>query len=110
VEAFAVAAIGHPAAMNQHLPLGGPDAVSWRDVIAVCEGALGRSINVESLPPGSPIPGLPEPLGQMVGEMMTSLEMFDSVIDITDTARAFGVRQTSVEEALRRLFAGGSQI
>ncbi len=110
VEAFAVAAIGHPAAMNQHLSLGGPEAVSWPDVIAVCEGVLGRSIDVESLPPGSPIPGLPEPLGQMVGGMMTSLDMFDSVLDMIDTARVFGVRQTTVEEAMRRMFAGAAQI
>ena len=39
VAAFATASIGHPAAMNRHLPLGGPEAVSWRDVIVAFERA-----------------------------------------------------------------------
>ena len=47
VAAFAVTAIGNPAALNQRLVIGGPEAVSWRDVaISSYERVL-----------GSPIPG-----------------------------------------------------
>jgi uncharacterized protein YbjT (DUF2867 family) len=73
VAAFATAAIGHPAAINQHLVIGGPEAFSWRDVVAMCERVLGCRIQVESLPSGSIIPGLPEPLGQMIGLMLTGM-------------------------------------
>lgn len=108
VAAFTIAAIGHPAAMNQRLPIGGPEALSWRDVIATCERVLGQSINVESLPPGSVIPGLPEPLGQMVGLMLTGMEMDDAIIEMSEMARAFGVRQTSLEAMLRQQFASAA--
>jgi len=103
VAAFTTAAIGHPAAMNQYLPIGGPEALSWRDVVATCERVLGQSITIQSLPPGSAIPGLPEPLGQVVGMMLTGMEMGDAVIEMEETARTFGVRQTTLEMVLRQL-------
>src|SRR5690606_17487490 len=46
VAAFAVASVGHPGALNRRLPLGGPDAVSWRDAIGILERALSREIPV----------------------------------------------------------------
>jgi uncharacterized protein YbjT (DUF2867 family) len=109
VAVFTTAAIGHPSAMNQHLPVGGPEALSWRDVIAACERVLGRSIHVESLPLGSTVPGLPEPLGQMVGQMMSGMEMTDVILDMAETARTFGVRQTTLEEVLHHQLAGAPQ-
>lgn len=108
VAAFTTAAIGHPAAMNQHLAIGGPEALSWREVVATCERVLGRSIKVESLPPGSAIPGLPEPLGQMVGMMLTGMEMDDAILEMTELAQAFGVRQNTLEEVLRQQFASAA--
>src|SRR5262249_38485908 len=108
VAAFTIAAIGHPAAINQYLPIGGPEALSWRDALTTCERGLGRSIQVESLPPGSAIPGLPEPLGRMVGWMLTGMEMDDAPIEMTETARTFGVRQTSLEAVLRHQFASAA--
>jgi uncharacterized protein YbjT (DUF2867 family) len=105
VAAFTTAAIGHPAAMNQHLVIGGPEALSWRDVVSACERVLGRTIKVETLPPGSVIPGLPEPLGQMIGMMLTGMEMDDAVIEMDETARTFGVRQNTLEAVLRQQFA-----
>jgi NADH dehydrogenase len=109
VAQFAIASIGHAEALNRTLPLGGPQAVSWRDVIAISEGVIGRSLDVQSLPPGSAIPGLPETLGKMIGQLMTGLEMFDSVVEMPAMAETFGVRQASVEEAVRRMFARAPQ-
>jgi uncharacterized protein YbjT (DUF2867 family) len=96
VASFAIAAIGHPEAMNRHLPLGGSDAVSWRDVIAAFERRLGRAIPVVSLAPGQSLPGLPE----IIGHFMASLDRYDSIIEMTATAKTFGVKQTSVDQFL----------
>ena len=101
VAAFAAAAIDAPAAMNRHLPLGGPDAVSWRDVIAAFERALGRDVPLVTLAPGQPLPGLPEAIGQL----MTGLESYDSVIPMTQTTRAFGVTQTNLDQFVRSMLA-----
>jgi uncharacterized protein YbjT (DUF2867 family) len=100
VAAFATAAIGHEAAMNQYLPLGGPEAVSWRDVIATVQRVLGREIAVQSVAPGEPVPGLPE----VAAGLMSALETYDSIIDMMETARTFGVRQTTLEEFIRQAF------
>jgi len=105
VASFAIAAIGHPEAMNRHLPLGGPEAVSWRDVIAALERRTGRSIPVVSLAPGQPLPGLPE----IIGHLMAGLDAYDSLIDMPATAKAFGVTQTSVDQFLRGILSSASQ-
>jgi len=96
VASFAIAAIGHSDAMNRHLPLGGPEAVSWRDVIATFERRIGRQIPVVSLVLGQPLPGLPD----IVSGLMTGLDTYDSVIEMAATAGAFGVRQTTVDQFL----------
>jgi NADH dehydrogenase len=94
VAAFALASIGHAAAINHQIALGGPSAVSWRDVIAIFERVLGREIPVVTLTPGQPVPGLPE----TVGHLMAGLDAYDSPIDMAETARTFGVKQTTVEQ------------
>jgi uncharacterized protein YbjT (DUF2867 family) len=96
VASFAIAAIGHSEAMNRHLPLGGPEAVSWRDVIATFERRIDREIPVVSLVPGQPLPGLPD----IVSGLMAALDTYDSVIEMAATAKAFGIRQTSVDQFL----------
>lgn len=94
VAAFATASIGHPEAINRYLPLGGPEAISWRDVIAAFERRLGRSLPIVTLAPGQPLPGLPE----IIGHLMAGLETYDSVIPMTETARTFGVTSTSLDD------------
>jgi NADH dehydrogenase len=100
VAAFAVAAIGHPGALNQRIAIGGPAALSWRAVIATYERVLGRSITVSWINPGERIPNLPPVPGltELVSGLLAWLETFDSVVDMAQTARTFGVTQTSVEE------------
>jgi NADH dehydrogenase len=93
VASFAIAAIGHPEAMNRYMPLGGPEAVSWRDVVATFERRLGRVIPIVSVALGQPLPGLPV----IVAGLMAGLDTYDSVIEMAATARAFGVEQTSVD-------------
>jgi NADH dehydrogenase len=97
VAAIAVAATHTPAARNVTLPIGGPEAVTWLDVVRAYEQAGGRPIEVRSVAPGSPIPGLPE----QVAGLAASLETFDSIIPMEATAARFGVTLTSVQEFTR---------
>jgi NADH dehydrogenase len=105
--AFAVAAIGHPAAMNQRLVIGGPEAVSWRDVVATYERVLGRPIPVRTIALGELLPNLPPVpgLANTLSGVMAFLETFDSPIEMAETARTFGVRLTSLEEFVRQEMA-----
>jgi len=93
VASFAIATIGHREALNRHLPLGGPQAVSWREIVATFERRLGRAIPIVSIAPGQPLPGLPD----IVAGLAAGLDTYDSVIEMADTAQTFGVQQTNVD-------------
>jgi NADH dehydrogenase len=101
VAAFATAAVGHPAALDQYLPLGGPQALSFHDAVAIFERGLGRSIPVESVAPGEAVPGLPD----AVQPLYWAMETYDSPLEMEQTAQTFGVHQTTLEEYVRRTFA-----
>jgi uncharacterized protein YbjT (DUF2867 family) len=98
VASFAVACVGNPAAHNRTMALGGPTAVSWRDVVAACGRALGREVPVVTTTPAEGLPGLPD----TVVELAASFEYYDSVLPMDGIAAEFGVRLTSVEEFMRR--------
>ena len=110
VAALAVAAIGHPAAMNQRLVIGGPEAVAWRDVVAIYERVLGHPIPVRTIAPGELLPNLPPVpgLADTLSGVMAFLETFDSPIEMAETARTFGVRLTPLEELVRQEVARAS--
>ncbi len=104
VAAFAVAAIGHPAALDRRVIVGGPEAVSLRDVVSTYERALGHPIPVRTIAPGELLPNLPPVPGltESISGLVAALETFDSPIDMVETARAFGVRLTPLEEFVQR--------
>jgi len=99
VAAFAVSALGRTDALNRTIPIGGPEPLSWRDIVARAELVTGRPIEVRSIEPGQPIPGLPDTVSQLAAAM----ERFDSPIDMTETAYTFGVSLTPVESVLAQL-------
>jgi NADH dehydrogenase len=99
VAAFILAAIGHPAAINQKLIIGGPEPVSFRDAVAIYERVLGHPIPVRSVAPGEPVPGLPEEMGGL----LAALDTFDSPIEMTGMARTFGIQPTPLQEVVRRM-------
>jgi NADH dehydrogenase len=101
--AFAVAAVGHPAAPGRRVVVGGPAAVSLRDAVAAYERALGHPIPVRTIPPGELLPDLPPlpGLAETISGMLAVLETFDSPIDMAETARTFGVRLTPLDEVVR---------
>lgn len=98
VAAFILAAIGNPAAINRKLLLGGPQPLSFRDAVAIYERALGHQIQIRSVAPGEPVPGLP----LMVAHLLAGLDTYDSPIEMTETASAFGIQLTPLEEVVRR--------
>jgi uncharacterized protein YbjT (DUF2867 family) len=97
VAAFALSAVGNEVAINQKLLLGGPQPLSFRDAVAIYERVLGHQIQVNSVAPGEPVPGLPD----MVAQLLADLDTYDSPIDMTQTARTFGIRLTPLEEVVR---------
>jgi NADH dehydrogenase len=102
VAAFATQVVDHPAAPGRRLVLGGPEALSWSDLVARASTILGRPLSVRSLDPGQPIPTLPPPLDAIAGGLAASLERQDVVIDASALAREFGVTLTPVDVVLRR--------
>jgi uncharacterized protein YbjT (DUF2867 family) len=100
VAAFAVAAVDHPSALNRRIVIGGPEAHSWRDVIAAYERASGRAIPVNWIAPGEMLPDLPPAPGltELVSGLLTALEAFDTPLDMTSTASMFGVTPTTLDE------------
>ena len=104
VAAFVVAVAGNERAHNRVLVLGGPQAVTWHDVIAAHERIQGRQIEVRYLPPGGVLPGLPD----FVSGFMNLLETYDSVIQMDSLAREFGVRQVTVDECIERQLAAAA--
>lgn len=105
VAAFAAAAVDNAAARNASIPVGGPEAVTLRDVVGAYEWALGRPIEVRSVPPGEPLPGLP----LMVSQLAWALESFDSPMPMDDTARTFGVTLTDIRTFARTRIAAGAR-
>jgi NADH dehydrogenase len=92
VAAFAIAAVRNPAARNTTIAVGGPEPLTFRDVVRAYEEAAGRTYQVRSVAPGDPIPGLPD----VVSGIAASLEAFDSMIPMAETARQYGVVLTNV--------------
>lgn len=97
VAAYAVAALDHPAAVDARLPIGGPVALSWRDVVGIFEGIVGRKIDVVTVPAGEPIEGLHGPMVPL----LASFETYDSVLDMRELAATFGVEPTPLQAVLR---------
>lgn len=98
VAAFAVAAVDNPQARNQYLALGGPEPMSWRDVVSTYARVLGRDIPVNWVAPGDPIPGLPGPMPAL----LAAQETYDSAVAMEETAAKYGVDLTSLEDFARR--------
>jgi uncharacterized protein YbjT (DUF2867 family) len=94
VASFAVSAVTHPAARNRHIAIGGPEALSWRDVAAIYERALGHPVEIRSVAPGTPVPGIPDALLPF----LAALDTYETNFDAKPVAAEFGVRLTTLAE------------
>lgn len=97
VVGYAVAAVEREEAANRVLPIGG-EPVTWRDVVDTFAEVLGRQIPVQTVPLGEPVPGLPD----FVVDLLASLELYESPLDMSELSRTFGVKTTSLHD-----FVGG---
>ncbi len=97
VVAYAVAALTQEAAKNRTIQIGGAEPVNWHDVVATFERVLGRDIQVNTVPIGESVPGLPD----FVVELITSLEFYESPVDMTEASSTYGIKPTSLEEFVR---------
>jgi len=101
VAAFATKSIGHPAALQQQLAIGGPQPLSWRDIIAAFERVLKRELQVRFVPPGEAVPNMPV----MITQLLAGMDTFDSSLDTTDIAHAFDIELTSLEKFIQCMLA-----
>lgn len=101
VMAYALAGLDHEKAKNQRLVIGGPAAISWRDVISAFEQVLGRGVPVRTVALGEPVPGLPD----QVNILFHALETYDSPLDVTELSAVYGVRPTSIGEFVEGFLA-----
>ena len=99
--AYAVAALDRTEADGQTLVIGGPHPVSWRDIVAAFAQELGTDIPVRTVAPGQPVPGMPDFL---IG-LVTALETYDSPIDSSALAAAYGIRPTMLAAFVHNVVA-----
>jgi uncharacterized protein YbjT (DUF2867 family) len=101
VAAFILAAVDNPDAHDRHVPIGGPQPLSWIDVAAIYERVLGRKVDLVHAAPGQPVPGIPPP----VLPILAALDTYETVFDTGVSAGAFGVALTPLEDVARRQVA-----
>jgi NADH dehydrogenase len=97
---YAVTAVHHPDAQDATIPIGGPEAYSWCDIVAAVGQVSGRPVPVNHVAVGDPVPLLPPPMASLFAGM----ETFESYIDMADTAVRFGIKPTSLRALSERLF------
>jgi uncharacterized protein YbjT (DUF2867 family) len=97
-----VAVLGHPAAQNAVLPLCSPDKYTYREVISLVGRLTGMEIEINSIRPEDPFPGMP-PVMNGLWEWVD--EAGDSTLDTRDVAQMFGLNLITVEENLKQIFS-----
>jgi uncharacterized protein YbjT (DUF2867 family) len=101
VASYTIAALDHAEAEHQILPIGGPQPVSWRDVVSAFEHELGYPVPVRTVASGQPVPGLPDVMTQLI----TALDAYDSPMDMSSLAQSFGVAPTPLAAFIRAFVA-----
>lgn len=81
--------------MNQRLVIGGPEALSYRDVVVVYERVLGYPIPIHFANPDENISDLPP----FVVAVLAKDE--DEIVDLQEWACALGITPTRLEDFLR---------
>lgn len=100
VAAFALATVDNPHAANRRILLGGPASYTWSEIADEVGLKLGTPLPVNYLPLGSEVPLLPPG----VGDMLSGMESFETFVDMRETAPAYGVRLTTLDEFIARTF------
>ena len=101
VAAFAIAAVGNPRAANQRVLLGGPASYTWTEIVDEVGRILGSTLPVDYLPLGSQVPLLPPG----ASDLLNGLETFETFIDMRETAPAYGIKLTTLDEFIPFMLA-----
>lgn len=97
VAAYAVAVLDHDESQGSVLPIGGPQPISWADVIASFQNELGHRLQVRTVAPEDASPYLPA----FVIELLTALDSYDSPLDMTAMQTAYAVEATPLADYVR---------
>jgi uncharacterized protein YbjT (DUF2867 family) len=103
VAAHAVSVLTGGSAERETLAIGGPEALSWSDVVGVLEEEVGHPVEVRHVAPGDEVPHLPP---SMVG-MLAGMDMYDSPVDMTALGTRHGVEPTPAAAVVRGLVVSG---
>ena len=99
VAAYAVSSLTSGLADRETLVIGGPQPLSWRDVIATFEQQVGHPVDVRSVGPGDDVPHLPASMVGLLGFMDT----YDSPLDMTALSSRHAIEPTPAEAVIRDL-------
>jgi len=103
---LAVGVLGHPAAENAALPLCAPGIYSYQELIGIIEKLIGTKIEVKTIRPSDPFPGVP-PLIPDIWAFEDSLG--DSTLDSSQVIQTFGLNIIPVEDCLQQIFTQPQQ-
>jgi uncharacterized protein YbjT (DUF2867 family) len=107
VARYAVACVDNPAVANAVIELGGPEALSQREIVRTFEAESGRHFDLETVPEDAletQWSNATEPMERTFAGLMLALAHGDK-IDTTDALRRIPLRLTSVREYARRVNA-----
>lgn len=105
VVAYAEAVLDREDAVGKTLRIGGPEPVSWRDVVAAFEQELGSALELRTVAPGVLVPGLPE----FASQLLAALETYESPMDVSELASTYGVAPTPLATFVRG-FLGANRL
>jgi uncharacterized protein YbjT (DUF2867 family) len=106
VARYAVVALDHDSAVGQTLMIGGPEPVTWYDVVEAFEQELGRTLDVHTVPADQPVPGMPE----IVFQLLSGLEVYDSPLDPSALVMKYGVTPTTLSQFAHDYVAQARQV
>lgn len=107
VAQFAALAVDHPKARNSTIELGGPEALSYSEIIAIFEELTGRKFEIEKVPEEAlwaQKQASTDPLQESFAALMLGMAKGD-VIDMRETLRIFPVQLCSVRNYAKRALA-----
>ena len=94
VAAFTVAMVGNPQAYDRYVALGGPEPVSWRDIVERYNRARGTSLALQSLTPAEAMAAMPP----AAAGLLAGMDTYDSPIPMDELYAEFGVRPTTIDD------------
>lgn len=107
VAAFAVASVDNPAAKNKTVELGGPDALSPLEVVALFEKAGGKKFELQHVPVEAlqgQKNGSTDDLGKTFASLMLNYAA-GSEVNMQHTLKAFPLKMNSVRDYANRMMA-----